>query len=1042
MRKYVIFIAALMALSGSLSAVFVTLQARDYNLRGYVDATQTTNLPYRLPLLGVNADLLQYSPSELRQHLQWMREAHITWIRQFAYWDTLEPQVGVYEWVEWDSLIDTLGDFPDLQLVVVFMNSPQWARTSAISTAPPNDPLMISPFLQEFTRRYGEQVDYYQIWDEPNLDDAWGLTDPRPSEYAALLSEAYVTIHGTDLEATVIAAGLAPTTERSGQNIADTVYLEMLYQLGADDYFDAVAAKPYGFNFSPYERTVSVDVLNFSRIVALREVMVAYGDEATALWASNWGWNSLSSDWGGSPSIWGNASEQERIDYTLDALNRAEREWAWLGGMILQHWQPNTPIDDPLWGFSLIDQSNTPNTLWSALVEREISSVATNGLYHPRTPYARYSGLWTFSDLGADIGWLETTDSRVEFDFSGQDVALLLREGDFFAFAYPQVDGEQANSTPHDSSGNAYILLRSATLERELTIEPVSRDLSDSEHTLSIVFDKGWDQWALAGFAVSDGNLAEPYNRQLWVAWITVVVSAALVIVTGRLLAWQTLVQALHPLLSRLNFALQIGISVITSLALMAGMLLTWGEPVPQIVRRVLWEPLLPIVLTGGLLVLKPGFLLVIITSLLLFIIIYNRLEIGLLLVVLYAPFFLFPVELYTFAFPMSEVVLLITTGAWIGRLLAQWGYERQSANGDYPLRLTISLNIIDALVLALGILAIVSLLWTERLSLAITELRKLIVEPLLFYIMLRSIKPNKYTLLRFIDMLLVAGMLVAIIGFYLFLRGEAIITAEEGTRRLASVYGSPNNVGLFLGRCIPFALAYILVSEQRYRQLMGIVVFGTMLLAVALTQSVGTLLFGVPAGIVVISLLVWKQRAIPILIGLLIVGIMIVFGLTQVSPRFANLLDLSSGTNFIRLRIWESSIDIIRDNPIIGLGLDQFLYTFRGHYIRPDAIFDPDLSHPHNIVLDFWIRLGLGGALWLIALLVTFWRKMLQAYTSTNSDSIWQILIIGTMGSMAAMVVHGLIDNSVFVDDLVYVFMLLLAISACSVSVRAIPSR
>jgi O-antigen ligase len=246
----------------------------------------------------------------------------------------------------------------------------------------------------------------------------------------------------------------------------------------------------------------------------------------------------------------------------------------------------------------------------------------------------------------------------------------------------------------------------------------------------------------------------------------------------------------------------------------------------------------------------------------------------------------------------------------------------------------------------------------------------------------------------------------------------------------------------LFLGRCIPFALAYILISTHRYRQIVGIVVLGILLLAVVLTQSVGTFLFGIPAGIGVVLLLAWKQKAIPALVGLLIIGTMIVFGLTQVSPRFANLLDLSSGTNFIRLRIWESSIDIIRDNPITGLGLDQFLYAFRGHYIRPDAIFDPDLSHPHNILFDFWIRLGLGGALWLIVVQFSFWRKMLQAYRSTTHDSIWQMLIIGTLGSMAVVIVHGLVDNSVFVDDLVYVFMLLLVICACSVNVRAIPTE
>ena len=184
------------------------------------------------------------------------------------------------------------------------------------------------------------------------------------------------------------------------------------------------------------------------------------------------------------------------------------------------------------------------------------------------------------------------------------------------------------------------------------------------------------------------------------------------------------------------------------------------------------------------------------------------------------------------------------------------------------------------------------------------------------------------------------------------------------------------------------------------------------------------------PIGVAVVLLLSWRWKAVPVLAGLAVIGLVTVVGLSQVSTRFSNLLDLSDGTNFIRLRIWESSLDIIRDYPITGLGLDQFLYAFSGHYIRPDAIFDPDLSHPHNIVFDFWIRLGFAGAVLLVMMQVIYWRKMWKAYNESN-DKVWRVLVVGAMGSMAALVVHGLIDNSVFVDDLVYVFMLLLAIAA-----------
>jgi O-antigen ligase len=105
-------------------------------------------------------------------------------------------------------------------------------------------------------------------------------------------------------------------------------------------------------------------------------------------------------------------------------------------------------------------------------------------------------------------------------------------------------------------------------------------------------------------------------------------------------------------------------------------------------------------------------------------------------------------------------------------------------------------------------------------------------------------------------------------------------------------------------------------------------------------------------------------------------------------------------------------------------------LYTYRDSYIRPDAVYDRDLSHPHNVLLDFWVRLGIGGVLLLIVGQIVFWRACLSLLAAwQNRDAMARALIIGAMGAMAALLAHGLIDNSVYVLDLVYIFMLLWAI-------------
>lgn len=1028
MRQYIIFFISLFLLCGSITTVIATQHIQNYELRGYVDSTQSSDLPYRIPRLGVNADLFQYSPEELTYHLDLMQTANINWIRQFIYWDEFEPQRGLFIWEQLDTIMGVLAEYPQMQLIPVFMNSPSWSRQSEVATAPPISPTDIVPFLQQFAERYGDTIDYYQIWDEPNLDDTWGLTNPQPAEYAALLAESYRTIHGADAQATVILAALAPTLEREGQNIADNLYLQRLYDLDADDYFDAVAAKPYGFNFAPNDRTTNIDTLNFSRLVLIREVMVANGDGKKALWASNWGWNSLPSDWDGAESIWGSVTASEQVTYTQNALARAEREWTWLGGMVLHHWQPNVGDDDPQWGFSILDQNGDPTALFDSLVQY-VPSLASNGLYHPRTEYAEYSGLWTFSELGADIGWLETSDSQLDFEFYGTDIALLLREDDYFAFLYPSVDGQSANATPHDADGNGYMLLRSGSHLPETNLISVSRDLELDTHQLHVIADRGWDRWALAGYAVSSGDLAKPYQRQVKVAWFTALVALATTIASGWGLPWEQLASRFRVATSVVSESVQFIITLMTSIALMLGLLLSVGIPEPSLFRREFIEQGLLIIVTGGLLLIKLPLLVSLISIFILFWLIYHHIEWGLLLTLLYAPFFLFPVELYTFFFPMSELLILITTSAWFLRLFAQWGQERQSSNSDFPLRIVNRLHSLDLLMLVWMVLGIIAFTWSVQKASAITELRTLFIEPFLFYLIFRTSNLSWENIQKLVLGLISAGIAVSLIGLYRYFIGDSVITAEGGTARLVSVYGSPNNVGLLLGRLIPFALAGVLLLRG-YMRAIALSVLGLFLFTVGLTQSIGAILFGVPIGIASVIIVLYRKRALPILVALIVVGLIVTIGLTQISERFASLLDLSSGTNFIRLRVWESSIEILKHRPITGLGLDQFLGVFSGGYVRPDAIADPDLSHPHNIFLDFWIRLGIFGVIWLVGFMVMFWKSIYVIFKHTQ-NIYHQITILGVIGAIASLIAHGMIDNSIYVTDLSFIFALLVAITA-----------
>lgn len=1032
-RRYVLFVVSLLTLFGSLTAAAATLETRNYMLRGYSDATRDHNLPFRQLRLGVNVDLRQYDSAALRDQFSLMQQANIVWLRQFIYWDDIEIQQGQFDWAVTDRLVDAVAaQTADLRLVLVLMNSPAWSRGSGDSTAPPDNPDDFIRFARQVALRYADRVDYYQIWDEPNLSAAWGGLQPRPAQYAAMLRGAKNAIHSADPNATVIAAALAPTTEQGPENISDLRYLRDLYALGLGAFADAIAAKPYGFDTSPLDRDVNAEMLNFSRLVALREIMLENDDGEKALWASNWGWNSLPDTWTGNASIWGSVSSEQQRDYTLQALDRAEREWPWLGGMILQHWQPDATPDDPQWGFALVDQTGIPGTLWSALAERSDAAVASNGLYMAANPFASYSGVWTFGPLGADIGWIN--DSTARFDFSGRDIALLLRQDNYVAYLYPTVDGHAANATPLDVGGNAYILLTSDTRLPTLNLVPVSRDLAPGEHHLTLkavdlVPEDAEDRWALVGYGVSSGDLAAPYNQQLLVALISTAVGFLAALVTGLGLPWPRLLGPLTALWRGVDNVWQILFGAITSLALMLGLLLSWGNATPVLFRRDPVQLGLAII-SGGLIYLQPGLLLTLLCLAVLFVLFYARPEIGLALTLFWSPFFLFPIELYNFLFPMAEILVLLTFAAALLSGLVAWGRMRQSQISNYPsVPIWASMTALDWGMVAWLVLGILSLSWTRYLDPASTELRTVMVEPALFYLVIRLRPARRKTALLLVDALLAAGIAVALIGLLQYVRGEAVITAEDGVRRLAGVYGSPNNLGLFLGRCLPFALAYALAPLDRRRRSIAVVALTIMALALLLSMSAGALFVGLPLSIITVLLLTGGRRTLRPLVMLIAVG-GATFVLALRSARFARLVDFSGGTNFIRLRVWHSALNMLRDYPITGIGLDQFLYLFRGAYISPDAWEEPNLSHPHNILLDFWLRLGVMGVVLLIYLQALFWGLARRLYLQfRDSDALLLALIIGIMGSMVNLMGHGLVDNSVFVNDLAYVFVLLLAL-------------
>ena len=123
-------------------------------------------------------------------------------------------------------------------------------------------------------RRYEGRIRYYQIWNEPNIYPEWGERPVSPEEYTELLKVGYTRVKEVCPECVVISGALAQTIPLGPRDLNDFIFLQRMYDAGAGDYFDVLAMQGYGLWSGPTDRRMRPRVLNFSRPLYLREIMV------------------------------------------------------------------------------------------------------------------------------------------------------------------------------------------------------------------------------------------------------------------------------------------------------------------------------------------------------------------------------------------------------------------------------------------------------------------------------------------------------------------------------------------------------------------------------------------------------------------------------------------------------------------------------------------------------------------------------------------------------------------------------------------------
>jgi O-antigen ligase len=570
------------------------------------------------------------------------------------------------------------------------------------------------------------------------------------------------------------------------------------------------------------------------------------------------------------------------------------------------------------------------------------------------------------------------------------------------------VDGEPASALPRDENGRAYVVLYDS--QSSVTTVPLATDLEPGVHTVEVAAEGGEGQWPLVDWRV--GAKVEP-DEMLWMLAGLAAASVVLLVLLvrdARRVRWSSLAVTFL----RLPSGGQAGLVGGLTASLWAAAALSWGRATPDDIVSMTCFVVSLVILP----ILASLFAL--------------RLDLGLALVALLAPFYLVPESMFYRALSMPEALIGLCCAGRVGLQVAtrgegslRWrsGISACQRYGSGPS----SFTALDLGVALLVLSALASGAAADDTLGALFELRSVFVLPALYYGLLRVAPLDRGARRRIVGAFALGGVGVAAVGLVQYALGQNLVLVEDGLLRLQSVYHSPNSVGLYLGRVWPILAVGAWFEDHRRRRTLSILALFVATLALGLSFSRGALLLALPASVLAMGCLAGGRfrRVSALLLGL--AALLLVPALCL--PRFANLLDLGRGTTFFRLKLWRSSLSMIGEHPLLGVGPGNFLDAYRTRYVLPTAWEEFNLEHAHNILLGHWTRLGVLGVAAGLALQVAFWR----AVTQQRRDP----MVVGLVGSMAALLGHGLVDNAVFFPDLALAFFLTLAMVAADRPMR-----
>jgi O-antigen ligase len=249
----------------------------------------------------------------------------------------------------------------------------------------------------------------------------------------------------------------------------------------------------------------------------------------------------------------------------------------------------------------------------------------------------------------------------------------------------------------------------------------------------------------------------------------------------------------------------------------------------------------------------------------------------------------------------------------------------------------------------------------------------------------------------------------------------------------LGNFYPQPNALATFIEGGLPLAAGLWWSARQRRERLVAGLTFLVLGYGLLLTASRGAWL--AVAACAGLASVVWGGRRLSTdrrvwgLAGLVGLALVAAVGVTLIAPQRVPALASTLLRGKDRLELYKNSLHLIRDYPLLGIGLgDTFAMVYSKYVLLIPHSY---LTYAHNLPLAVWLNQGLLGLVGFGWLVLAFYGAVLgQARRGQGSPLFW-----GAALGVTAMLLHGLTDAPQYANSrwVMPVFFALLGLSVAN---------